>query len=76
MDSIKLVVESIMTSKDEDTPRKKLLRQSVAMLSKENKNKNMKIKILSQKVRRQKHRIVSLRGNKSVQINIQYLIFC
>jgi len=76
MDSIKLVVESIMTSKDEDTPRKKLLRQSVAMLSKENKNKNMKIKILSQKVRRQKQRIVSLRGNKSVQINIQYLIFC
>lgn len=76
MDSIKLVVESIMTSKDEDTPRKKLLRQSVAMLSKENKNKNMKIKILSQKVRRQKHRIVSFRGNKSVQINIQYLIFC
>jgi len=41
-----------VSPKDEDTPRKKLLRQSVAMLSIENKNKNKKIKILSQKVRR------------------------
>lgn len=55
-----------MTPKDEDTPRKQLLRQSVAMLAKENENKNMKIKILSQKVRKQKRRIVSLRSNKLV----------
>jgi len=51
MDSIKLVVESIMTSKDEDTPRKKLLRQSVAMLSKENKNKNMNLVPKSEKTK-------------------------
>ncbi|KAL4127488.1 hypothetical protein QTP88_011655 [Uroleucon formosanum] len=47
-DSIKLVVDSILRPKDEDTPRKKWLRQSIAMLSKENKNKSV-IKVLKNK---------------------------
>lgn len=55
---------------EEDTPRKKYLKSALSSLASENINKNKKIKILTQKVRRQKLRISSLKS-----MNLFYLTF-